>query len=127
MKQENKDQQAMSFADKYEEGYKAGVYDTKRKQWKPSEEQMEALDKKGWTQFKLAQMIGMPSPVLNDYISGKRLGINPRQVIRIALPLGLDPHELATSFVNHSIDIEMEKLLNTFKVWTASDNDKDEN
>lgn len=86
----------------------------------------DALDKKGWTQFKLAQMIGMQSPVLNDYISGKRLGINPRQVIRIALPLGLDPHELATSFVNHSIDIEMEKLLNTFKVWTASDNDKDE-
>lgn len=34
---------AMSFADKFEEGYEAGVYDTKRKQWKPTEEQMEAF------------------------------------------------------------------------------------
>lgn len=86
----------------------------------------DALDKKGWSQFKLAQMIGMQPPVVNDYISGKRLGINPRQVIRIAIPLGLDPHELAISFVNHSIDIEMGKLLKTFNEWTASDNDKDE-
>ena len=85
----------------------------------------DALDKKGWTQYRLAQMIGMPSPVVNDYISGKRLGINPRQIIRIALPLGIDPHELAISFATHSIDIEMEKLLNIFKEWTASDNDKD--
>lgn len=40
---QDKFDEAMHVADKYEEGYKAGVYDTKAKSWKPSEEQMKAL------------------------------------------------------------------------------------
>lgn len=35
---------AMHVADKFEEGYKAGVYDTKAKSWKPSKVQMKYLD-----------------------------------------------------------------------------------
>lgn len=82
-----------------------------------------ALDKKGWTQNKLATIIGMPVPVINQYIQGKRLGLNPRQVVRIAFPLGLDPHELAIAFVSHSIDIEVEKLLDKIKTWTSGEED----
>lgn len=85
-----------------------------------------ALEKKGWTQSKLAQLTAMPAPIINDYISGKRAGINPKQVIRIALPLGLDPYDLARAFVEHSIDVEMSKLLDKIKVWSANDKEEEE-
>lgn len=84
----------------------------------------DALDKKGWTQNKLAVLTGMLPPVINDYISGKRLGINPRQVIRIAIPLGLDPYKLAVKFVEHSIDVEMAKLLDNVKSWTSKEEEE---
>lgn len=41
---QDKFDEAMYVADKYEEGYKAGVYDTKAKSWKPREEQIWALE-----------------------------------------------------------------------------------
>lgn len=80
-----------------------------------------ALEKKGWTQAKLAQIMAVETPVLNDYVIGKRSGISARQVLRIAIPLGLDPHELAHAFVDQSIDVEMKKLLDNIKVRTAND------
>lgn len=40
---QDKFDEAMHVADKFEEGYKAGVYDTKAKSWKPTEEQMTIL------------------------------------------------------------------------------------
>ena len=83
-----------------------------------------ALDKKGWTQNKLATITGMPTPVINQYISGRRLGINPRQIVRIAFPLGLDPHELAIAFVSHSVDIEVAKLLDKIKTWASNEEDE---
>lgn len=85
-----------------------------------------ALEKKGWTQTKLAQITAMPAPIINDYISGKRAGINPKQVIRLAIPLGLESHELARAFVDYAIDIEMSKLLDKIKAWSASDKEEEQ-
>lgn len=84
-----------------------------------------ALEKKGWTQARLAQVMAIPAPVLNAYIVGGRTGINPKQVLRIAIPLGLDPYELARAFVDQAIDVEIGKLLDNIKVWTANDKEEE--
>lgn len=80
-----------------------------------------ALEKKGWTQAKLAKIMAAEAPVLNSYVLGNTNRISARQVLRIAIPLGLDPYELAHAFVDQAIDIEMKKLLDNIKVRTATD------
>ena len=74
-----------------------------------------ALEKKGWTQKDLANRSGISTVAINDYITGRRKGILGRQVLRISIPLGLDPYDLAMSFVGKEIDEEMNKMLAAVK------------
>lgn len=77
----------------------------------PGELIVAALQQKGWTQAKLSQVSGITTVALNDYITGNRKGINGRQVLRIAVPLGLDPYDLAFAFVKNEIDVELKKVM----------------
>lgn len=70
-----------------------------------------ALNKKGWTQTRLSMLTGINQQVLWNHLTGLKLGITARQIVRIALALNIDPHELAHAFIDHQIDHEVDKVL----------------
>lgn len=68
------------------------------------------LEDRGMTQAELSRLTRISTPVINDIIQGHR-GISPKQIISLALVLGLDAIELGRMQSDYEIMSVMNPLL----------------
>lgn len=68
------------------------------------------LEDRGMTQAELSRLTRISTPVINDIVQGRR-GISPKQIISLALVLGLDAIELGRMQSDYEIMSVMNPIL----------------
>ena len=82
---------------------------------------IEALERKGWSQYKLAKISGIAVGAVWNYIHGTRVNVSINAILRLAIILGIDPYELACAFTRYRVDKGLEELMGSIKARKKED------